>query len=582
MTWKATDPQMNETAKTRWRAVPYTRGKGLDLGCGPEKLLATKECIGIDSCKDVTLFNIPMNPDVQCDVTDLKLFASGAFDYAYSSHVLEHIPLVQVPSALREWMRVIRIGGHLVIYVPDEDEYPKCAEPERGIFASEPWCNPDHKWNVNYERIVAMMEKTGYNWDLVHFEKCNLDQEYSLFFAFEVEVAAKMKTCRSCLGPVDQVIDLGLQPASNALLERRDQLELQIWPLVVGQCQECGLLQTLADIDPTVLFTADYPYFSGQSAHWVKHCSDYADMIVKRLGLDKETSIVVEVGGNDGTLLKFLKGRVARAVNFEPCHNVAMASREAGVETDEEFFSAGQMQADLIIANNVLAHTPDLNGFANAVFHRLKRDGTFTAEFPWALNLVLQGQFDTIYHEHYSYLTLGALTHLFARHQLAIYDVEEIPTHGGSLRIYVHRTDVACPRVTERAAAALREEKLITPTALNDLSLLAKSSKAAFWKFMRGKTSIVGYGAAAKGNTFLNYVGATKLPFVADTTPAKIGKFLPGSLIPIVDEKTLLAYDPEWILVLAWNWKTEIIVRLRDLGYKGKFLTCIPRLEVWE
>lgn len=184
MTWHPEDPQGDETGKTRWRAVPYTRGTGLDLGCGPYKILDTKEVIGVDSCKDTQMFGIQMNPDLKMDIAALPCFAAGAFDFCYSSHALEHFPYKEVPGILREWMRVLKIGGYLTLYLPDEDQYPKCGEPERGFFVPEAHVNLDHKWNVNYDRVVAAMEKTGYNWDLVHFEKCSADKEYSLFFAF--------------------------------------------------------------------------------------------------------------------------------------------------------------------------------------------------------------------------------------------------------------------------------------------------------------------------------------------------------------------------------------------------------------
>jgi predicted SAM-dependent methyltransferase len=185
VSWKHDAPQGNEVAKTRWRAMPYMRGKVLDLGCGPNKLIDSKDCIGVDSRKDTDLFNIAMAPDVTCDVKELTLFASASVDSVFSSHVLEHIPYVEVPSVLREWLRVVKVGGYLFLYLPDEDQYPKCEEPERGIYVSEPYANPDHSWNCNYDRVVAAAEKTGYNWDLILFEKCAADDEYSLAFCFK-------------------------------------------------------------------------------------------------------------------------------------------------------------------------------------------------------------------------------------------------------------------------------------------------------------------------------------------------------------------------------------------------------------
>ena len=184
MTWKAEAVQGKESCKTRWRAVPFTRGTGLDIGCGSEKFMGTDFVIGIDSGKDAQLFNIQINANLIMDCVDLKRFSTGAYDFVFSSHLLEHFPKKEVPAILREWMRVVKVGGNLVLYLPDEDQYPKCNEPERGL-TEEAWVNKDHKWNVSYDVVVEMMEKTGHNWDLIYFEKCKDDDEYSLFFVFK-------------------------------------------------------------------------------------------------------------------------------------------------------------------------------------------------------------------------------------------------------------------------------------------------------------------------------------------------------------------------------------------------------------
>jgi SAM-dependent methyltransferase len=185
MTWRPEDPQGKETAKTRWRMAPYTRGKGLDLGCGNDKLWDTKNCIGVDSCKDSELFGHLINPDIKADVESLPLFASGSVDWVFSSHVLEHFAYSKVPAILAEWFRVTKVGGHVCLYLPDEDQYPKCGEIERGILLSEQHCNSDHKWNVNYDRLVAAAEKAYPAWDLVYFERCSDSDEYSLAFIFK-------------------------------------------------------------------------------------------------------------------------------------------------------------------------------------------------------------------------------------------------------------------------------------------------------------------------------------------------------------------------------------------------------------
>jgi SAM-dependent methyltransferase len=185
VTWSATQPQGRETSKTRWRASPYLRGKVLDLGCGAEKVFDTKNVIGVDSCKDTQLFGHAINPDIKADIESLPLFASASVDAVFSSHALEHFAYSKVPAILTEWFRVIKPAGYLVLYLPDEAQYPKCAEPERGIYTAEMHCNVDHKWNVSYDRVIAAAEKACPAWDLVHFEKCAADDEYSLFFAFK-------------------------------------------------------------------------------------------------------------------------------------------------------------------------------------------------------------------------------------------------------------------------------------------------------------------------------------------------------------------------------------------------------------
>lgn len=185
MTWRPDMPQGNESAKTRWRSIVFCRGKGLDLGCGPEKLIDSTNCIGVDNNIDATLFGRPARFDIKADVTDLSMFASGSMDWVFSSHVLEHVPLSKIPDTLREWMRVIKPGGNLILYLPDMDQYPKCPDAELGIDKFEPVCNPDHKWNVSYDRVVGFMEKLHYNWDLINFERCSADDEYSLHFVFK-------------------------------------------------------------------------------------------------------------------------------------------------------------------------------------------------------------------------------------------------------------------------------------------------------------------------------------------------------------------------------------------------------------
>jgi SAM-dependent methyltransferase len=390
--------------------------------------------------------------------------------------------------------------------------------------------------------------------------------------------------CRACGDDhVRQVLDLGRQPASNGLLEVPTQSE-NTWPLVVGVCTSCWLMQTMYYVPAGVLFTNDYPYFSGQSKQWVKHCNDFAAHAIKRFGLN-EDSCVIEVGGNDGTSLVPFKGKVAAVWNIEPCASVARASEAAGVPTFNYFFGVKQgqqVQADFLIANNVMAHTPDLNDFVEAIWATLKPGGTATIEFPWVYNLIQETQFDTIYHEHYSYFSLLALEPMFERHKLRIYDVDEVPTHGGSLRIYVHRSDVACPRVTHNVLVARGKEIMLTfRGTYTHFADSAKRCREEFQRWMSTAPDVLGFGAAAKGNTFLNYCGARSLdiPAVADNTPAKQGKYLPGSCIKVVPESIVLDRKPEYILILAWNWRDEIMQKVRQTNPGQKFVTAIPRLE---
>lgn len=406
--------------------------------------------------------------------------------------------------------------------------------------------------------------------------------------------------CRACGSDhVREFLHLGSQPASNGLLENPTNTE-ETWPLVVGVCKSCWLMQTVYPVPAEKLFTNDYPYFSGQSKQWVAHCTNFAAMAIKRFGLNKGYdppnirahayegggSVVIEVGGNDGTSLIPFKPHVSAVWNIEPCASVARASELAGVPTFSYFFGTKQgqpVQADLLIANNVMAHTPDLNGFVAAIHATLKPSGTAAIEFPWAYNLIHETQFDTIYHEHYSYFSLRALEPLFERHRLKIYDVDELPTHGGSLRIYVHRTDVACPRVTHNVFVARGKELMLTVMETYDrFAKHAQECRDEFVRWILTEPDVLGYGAAAKGNTFLNYCGmrTIDLPMVADTTPAKQGKYLPGSCIKVVPESIVFDRKPEYLLILPWNWRDEIIQRVRQTLPDQKFVTAIPRLEI--
>jgi hypothetical protein len=395
-------------------------------------------------------------------------------------------------------------------------------------------------------------------------------------------------TCRACGSrELELVIDLGEQPPSNALrspmfgtvIEKR-------YPLRAVTCKICRLMQTDYDVPHEELFGTNYPYYSGSSEQWRIHCAKYASNITKRLGLGPG-SYVIEVGGNDGTLLQNFN---CDTLNVEPSGNVARASMDKNIPTVVERFqnvTANRHGADLIIANNVLAHDPDLNGFAAAIKRNLAPKGTCTIEFPWVIRLLQSGQFDTIYHEHYSYLSLNALDYLLGAHDLCVYDAEELSTHGGSIRAYVGHV-AAHPMIARPAnvcALWLEEYPLTQPHTYQEFKARAHLCAAGMLQFLQEHPGVVlGAGAAAKATVFTNFAGITHedIPLVGDNTPAKWRKFLPGSGIEIVPEDEIVDAKPEYILIFPWNWKDEIAGAYRSMGYKGKFVTAIPKLEVFE
>lgn len=397
--------------------------------------------------------------------------------------------------------------------------------------------------------------------------------------------------CRACNAcGLQEVLNLGRQPPSNALLASPKDKE-NYYPLRLVHCRACSLLQLDYDVPHDELFTGAYPYYSGQSKQWVEHCRQYADMIYQRLGLTKESTIY-EIGGNDGTLLANFAGRAFFLANYEPSDSVADHARSHGIPTVSKAWGRGIEQIayppDLIIANNVMAHDPDLQGFVETTAKYLNRGGTFTAEFPWAKNLIEQTQFDTIYHEHYSYFSLRALIPLFTEHGLSIYDVEKLPTHGGSLRIYASHTGAR--EVTKHVNDVLHEEadlgKMETYWKFRERAYSVRTEFETFLAHLSNEypVTLCAYGAAAKGNTFINWLGlrASDIAAVGDTTPAKIGKFLPGSRIPIVSEAQLMQYRPDYVLILPWNWTQEITEKLHCIrAWGGQFVTAIPELKVF-
>jgi 2-polyprenyl-3-methyl-5-hydroxy-6-metoxy-1,4-benzoquinol methylase len=344
------------------------------------------------------------------------------------------------------------------------------------------------------------------------------------------------------------------------------------------------------------IFNKEYAYFSSYSKTWLEHAKRYVGMITNRLRLDAE-SHVIEIASNDGYLLQYFLEKQISCLGIEPSANTAQAAREKGIETLEEFFGANLAErlaqegkkADLIIGNNILAHVPDINDFVKGLKIALNPGGVITMEFPHLMRLVEENQFDTIYHEHFSYLSFHTVRRIFAKYGLVLFDVEELTTHGGSLRIYARHDENDSKLVMPNVAELLEKESAKGMSGLNyylNFQKKADKVKYALTSFLleqkkHGK-KVVAYGAAAKGNTLLNYCGIKKdlIKFVVDASPHKQGKYLPGSHIPVVAEKEIKKIQPDYIFILPWNIKDEIFQQLKYIKeWGGQFVTCVPNLE---
>lgn len=401
--------------------------------------------------------------------------------------------------------------------------------------------------------------------------------------------------CRHCNKQLElTLIDLGAAPPSNAYLtESTIHLPEKCLPLRVLVCGQCWLVQTEDFTGAEELFDAEYAYFSSFSDTWLKHAETYVAEMERRLGLNKRSN-VIEVAANDGYLLQYVKAKDIPCFGVEPTASTAEAARAKGISIIEEFFGpklseklvADGKQADLIVANNVLAHVPDINNFVAGFAPLLKPQGVATFEFPHLINLMEKTQFDTIYHEHFSYLSLTAVKSVFELNELQIFDVQEIPTHGGSLRVFAQRKDEAKHKITDAVDLTILKEAnagVQTAQYYSNFQKRAENIKKNLINFLvesknQGK-SVVAYGAAAKGNTLLNFAGINSdiLSFVVDRNPSKQGKFLPGSHIPIVSEEYLQKERPSYVMILPWNLKDEIIKQLDYIrSWGGKFITFIP------
>ncbi|HEY6941809.1 class I SAM-dependent methyltransferase [Dokdonella sp.] len=410
--------------------------------------------------------------------------------------------------------------------------------------------------------------------------------------------------CRFCAEPIDDAspdtlfLDLGTAPPSNAFLTSAQLAEAESYlPLRLHACPRCLLVQ-LDEIRPHAqLFAPDYVYFSSYSRSWLEHARAFVELAVAELDLDAR-SLVVEIASNDGYLLQYVAAKGIPCVGIEPTSGTAQAARAKGVETIEAFFGlrfahafvAERGQADLVVANNVLAHVPDLNDFVAGLRVLLAPRGVASVEFPHLLELVSQRQFDTVYHEHFSYFSLHVARAVFAAHGLRVHDVERLPTHGGSLRLWASPVDsgrAESVRVAE-VLALERAAGMFERGWYRGLQRQAEDVKNALLEFLlglrRSGRSVAAYGAAAKGNTLLNYAGIRPdlVPFVVDASPYKQGRFLPGSRIPVVAEGVLRAARPDVVLILPWNLRAEITAQLayvREWG--GRFAVAVPQLDVF-
>lgn len=403
--------------------------------------------------------------------------------------------------------------------------------------------------------------------------------------------------CRSCGSHLHDVfLDLGSAPPSNAYLDEATLGAPETWfPLKLFTCGNCRLVQVDEVQHHSELFSADYAYFSSYSSSWLAHAKHYVSAARDRLGLDSR-SFVVEVASNDGYLLQYVRQAGIRCLGIEPTKSTADAARERRIETIEIFLgerSAKEIvddhgRADLVVANNVFAHVPDLNDFVAGLATLLAPGGTLTLEFPHLMQLVAQRQFDTVYHEHFSYFSLHTAMRVLAAHGLATWDVEELDTHGGSLRLWVSHAGAGKP-ILKRVQDLLDREAMagmLGDDFYRGFQAQADAVKNDLLAFLleqrRLGKRVVGYGAAAKGNTLLNYAGVRPdlLPWVADASPHKQGKWLPGSRIPVVGESRIRDERPEFILVLPWNLRDEIRTQLAyAAGWSARLVVAVPSLE---
>lgn len=405
--------------------------------------------------------------------------------------------------------------------------------------------------------------------------------------------------CRYCKTELSHIfIDLVNSPPSNSFLkkEQLDEPEL-FYPLKVFTCHNCFLVQLDEFKKSADIFNNEYAYFSSYSTSWLQHAKEYTELMIERFGCN-EKSQIVEVASNDGYLLQYFHEKKIPVLGIEPTKNTAEVAIGKGINTITEFFgvalakqlSAKGIKADLLLGNNVLAHVPDIADFVEGIKILLSPTGIVTMEFPHVVQLIDNNQFDTIYHEHFSYLSFYTVKQIFESKRLEVFDVEELSTHGGSLRIYAKHKDDKSKNISKRVTVLIQKENA---KGINDLAYYSSFSKKAenvkldLLHFLiqqrKENKKVAAYGAAAKGNTLLNFCGIKKdmIDFVVDANPHKQGKLMPASHIPIVNEGMLKESKPDYVIILPWNLKLEITKQLsyiKDWG--GRFIIPVPRLEI--
>jgi len=405
--------------------------------------------------------------------------------------------------------------------------------------------------------------------------------------------------CRHCNSELKvPLIDLGVTAPSNSYLENKQLIkDEKVYPLKVLVCSKCWLVQTEDFVGAEQMFSHDYAYFSSFSSTWLNHAKQYVEMISEKLQLSNE-SCVVEIAANDGYLLQYMRQKKIPCYGIDPTYGTASFARKKGIEMIVDFFTPKlaydlfnkNRQADLMIANNVLAHVPDINGFVESFSILLKPSGVITFEFPHLLNLIEKNQFDTIYHEHYSYLSVVVVQAILKNFNLEIFNIDELPTHGGSVRVYAQKNSSGKFLIDPSVDKILKKEIKAGVKTTNYYKSLQKNADETKENFIlllnklhNQGYKVAAYGAAAKGSTLINFSGVTSdlISCVADKNTSKQGKLLPSSHIPIVSEADLINYKPDYVLILPWNIKDEVIDQLsyvREWG--GKFVTIIPSIEI--